>query len=311
MSCDYPIKAWWGSLNPSGKRGLVFKHQAAWPPMAESPLELPCGRCLGCRLETSRRWALRCMHENKMHKESCFLTLTYNNESLPEFGTLVPRHLQLFHKRLHNRLLDQRGYGIRYYACGEYGDLNKRPHYHSLIFGYDFSDKVLYSKNARDEAIYTSETLNSLWHDGGAPFGDCKIGAVTFESAAYVARYCTKKVGGKKRENGHYEVYNSDGLIAERVPEFAHMSRRPGIGQLYYEKYGSEIRTHDNVIVNGKPVPSLRYYDNLGEKVDPDRMKWLKFRRREQVDPFEQLVDRRRSKEILRHKTHALKERKL
>lgn len=311
MSCDHPIKAWYGGLLDSGKRGLVFKHQAAWPPLAHSPLELPCGRCLGCRLEYSRRWAVRLMHENKMHKQSCFLTLTYNNDSLPEFGTLVPRHLQLFHKRLHNRLLDQRGDGIRYYGCGEYGDLNQRPHYHSLIFGYDFPDKVFYANNGRDEPIYTSKLLNELWHDGGMPFGDCKIGAVTFDSAAYVARYVTKKVGGKKREDGHYEVHNADGVVSERQPEFAHMSRRPGIGATYYAKFGREIRDHDNIIVNGSPAPSVRYYDNLGKDVDPERSKWLKFRRLEKVDPLEQLVDRRKTKRILREQMHRMKERKL
>jgi len=251
------------------------------------------------------------MHENKMHQQSCFVTLTYNKDSLPDFGTLVPYHLQAFHKRLHNRLLDKRGYGIRYYGCGEYGDLNKRPHYHSLVFGYDFADKKFYSSNARGEHVYTSEELNSLWHDNGLPLGDCKVGALTFESAAYVARYCTKKVGGKDKEEGHYEVYNADGVVAERVPEFAHMSRRPGIGATYYAKYGHEIRTHDNVIVNGKAVPSVRFYDKLGEAVDSERMKVLKFRRRASVDPKEQLVDRRRTKEILRHKMFKMKERPL
>lgn len=246
-----------------------------------------------------------------MHQQSCFVTLTYNNDALPEFGTLVPRHLQLFHKRLHNRLLDERGEGIRYYGCGEYGDLNKRPHYHSLIFGYDFSDKKFYSKNARGESIFTSQLLDELWHDGGVPLGECKVGEVTFDSAAYVARYCTKKVNGEKRERGHYEVYNAEGVVSERVPEFAHMSRRPGIGATYYAKFGHEIRYHDNVIVNGKPVPSVRFYDKLGEAVDSDRMKALKFRRRAAVDPKEQLVDRRRTKEILRHKMFNLKERKL
>lgn len=280
--------------------------------MAESPIELPCGRCLGCRLETSRRWAVRLMHENKMHSQSCFVTLTYNNESLPDFGTLVPRHLQLFHKRLHNRLLDERGFGIRYYGCGEYGDLNKRPHYHSLLFGHDFSDKVLYSRNSRGESIFTSASLDELWHDGnGAPLGSCKIGEITFESAAYVARYCTKKVSGKMREDGHYEVYNADGVVAERVPEFAHMSRRPGIGQPYYEKYGAEIRQHDTVIMNGRAVPSTRYYDKLGEVVDAKRMKILKWRRRASVDKKEQLIDRRIAKRVLREMMHSKKERKL
>nr|AVQ10267.1 hypothetical protein [Gokushovirinae environmental samples] len=275
--------------------------------MAHSPMELPCGRCLGCRLEYSRRWAVRLMHENKMHAESCFVTWTYNNDCLPTAGTLVPRDLQGVHKRLHNRLLDKRGYGIRYYGCGEYGDLNKRPHYHSLIFGFRPTDGVLFGKNGRDESIFDSAYLTDVWGDKGA----VRFGEVSFDSAAYVARYCTKKVSGKKREDGHYLVYDSDGLVHERVPEFAHMSRRPGIGATYYAKYGAEIRAHDTVIVNAKEVPSTRYYDNLGAGVDPARMKALKFKRRAAVDPAEQLVDRRATKRILRQKMHSLKERKI
>nr|QJB19318.1 MAG: replication initiator protein [Microvirus sp.] len=311
MSCDFPIKAWYGNLLESGKRGLVFKHALAWPPLAQAPLELPCGRCLGCRLEYSRRWAIRLMHENKMHSESCFVTWTYDNDSLPVAGSLVKSHLQGVHKRLHNRLLDKRGYGIRYYGCGEYGDLNKRPHYHSLIFGFRPEDGRFFSRNGRDECVYDSEFLNDVWQfKGAARFGD-----VTFDSCAYVARYVTKKVNisdkTPERLRDTYVVYDADGLIHERVPEFAMMSRRPGIGATYYAKYGSEIRTHDSVIVNGKAVPSTRYYDDLGKCLDPERAKWLKFRRLEKVVPSEQLVDRRKTKRILRQQMHKLKERRL
>lgn len=305
MSCDAPIQAYFaGSVNPdTGKRPVQFKLNGS---LSGSRLLLPCGKCAGCRLEHSRVWAVRLMHENKMHKQSAFLTLTYDADNLPDFGTLVPGHLQAFHKRLHNRLLDQRGYGIRYYGCGEYGDMNKRPHYHSLIFGYDFPDKRLYSKNARGESIFTSALLDDIWK-----LGACKIGTVSFDSAAYVARYCVKKVDGAKREAGHYVVYNADGVVAERVPEFAHMSRRPGIGATYFEKYGNEIATHDNVIVNGRAVPSIRYYDLQIARVDPLRLLVLKRNRRRKAVWFERTVDRRRVKEILRLKQLKSKERKL
>jgi hypothetical protein len=305
MSCYAPIEGFRSGLvsAKTGKRAMQFTRNGSFTGVANL---LPCGNCIGCRLERSRQWAMRLMHENKMHSQSCFLTLTYSNSFLPDYGTLVPRDLQLFHKRLHNRLLDERGVGIRYYSCGEYGDLSKRPHYHSLVFGYDFSDKILYSKNSRDESIFSSKSLNDIWS-----LGECKIGEVTFDSAAYVARYCVKKVNGAQREAGHYLVYDADGVVHERVPEFAHMSRRPGIGATYFDKFGSEIATHDSVIVGGKEVPSIRYYDLKIEALDPSRIVVLKRNRRRKAVWFERTVDRRRVREVLTLKQYRMKERKL
>nr|QJB19095.1 MAG: replication initiator protein [Microvirus sp.] len=299
MSCDSPIQAYAGSVNPvTGKRPLQFTLSGSFSGVRQM---LPCGKCAGCRLDRSRQWAVRCMHESKMHAASCFVTLTYDVDNLPTVGSLVPRHLQLFHKRLNMRLTRERGYGIRYYGCGEYGDLNKRPHYHSLIFGFDPPDKKFYSGD-----IFESDYLSDVWGLGGV-----KVGALTFESCAYVARYCMKKVDGKQREAGHYAVYDSDGLIHERVPEFPHMSRRPGIGSTYFDKYGSEIAQHDTIIVSGREVPSIRYYDLKIEKLDPARLLLLKRNRRRRSVWFERQVDRRRVKEILRLKRLKLKERKL
>nr|QJB19217.1 MAG: replication initiator protein [Microvirus sp.] len=304
MSCFAPLTAYYSAhKNESGKRSLQFRPQGS---LSGSRMQLPCGRCMGCRLEHSRRWAIRMMHEARMHTESCFVTLTYNNQSLPEYGTLVPRDLQLFHKRLNNRVYERTGHGIRYFGCGEYGDLNKRPHYHSIVFGYDFKDKLLYSRNGRDESIFSSRELNDVW-----PMGECKLGAVTFESCAYVARYVCKKVGGAQREGGHYAVYDSDGVVFERTPEFANMSRRPGIGLRYFEKYGGEIALHDSVIMDCKEVPSTRYYDNQIERLDPDRMVVLKVLRRRKAVWKERQVDRRRVKERLLIARSKQKERKL
>lgn len=304
MGCDSPIQAFRaGTINPAtGKRPLQFTRQGSFSGVR---MGIPCGKCTGCRLEHSRRWAVRLMHENKMHKFSEFITLTYRNEDLPEVGTLVPSHLQAFHKRLHNRLLYERGYGIRYYACGEYGDENKRPHYHSILFSAWFADRKLYGYS-NGNPIYTSELLDEIWG-----LGSCKIAAVTFETCAYVARYVTKKVDGKQREAGHYQVYDYDGVVHERVPEFSVMSRRPGIGAPYLAKYGKEIMTHDSVIVNGREVPSVRYYDLWIEKNFPGKIELIKKRRHRKMmlAPWLERVspDRRRVKEILRIK--ALKEK--
>lgn len=262
MSCSSPIAAYkLAKRSENGKNVISFKPRGL---VIEglTPLSLPCGKCLACRLKRSHVWAIRCVHESKMYSDNCFLTLTYDNDHLPSNGTLIVRDLQLFLKRLHNRLLRERGYGIRYFACGEYGDLNLRPHYHVLLFGFRPTDCRKYSENGGN-VIYSSRSLDELWS-----FGAVRIGDVNYKSAAYVARYSLKKVDGAKRDAGHYAVFDGDGVITERLPEFALMSRRPGIGTAYYEKYGGEIRRHDNIIIDNKPVPSIRYYDLKFEALD-------------------------------------------
>lgn len=304
MSCYRPLIGYFAKTkNPSGKRSLQFNRTGSF---SGSPVKVPCGSCVGCKLERTRVWGIRCLHENRMHKESCFVTLTYSNEFLPANGSLDPRCLQLFHKRLHNRLLDSRGVGIRYFGCGEYGDLNQRPHYHSLLFGYRPHDLVLYSENRRGEAIYSSRFLDEVWS-----FGNVRVGAVSFESAAYVARYSIKKATKQQREDGHYVVYDSDGVVHERVPEFAVMSRRPGIGSSYFDKYGSEIMAHDSVIVGGREVPSVRYYDLKIEALDSKRLDEIKKVRRSKSKWSERLVDRRIIKEQIASQNLRRKERKL
>lgn len=223
---------------------------------------------------------------------------------MPLVGTLVKDHLVDFHKRLHNRLLYHRGVGIRYFGVGEYGDISRRPHYHSIIFGYDFPDKLIYSRNSKDQLVYSSKLADEIWG-----LGNVKIGTVSFESAAYVARYCCKKVDGVLRERGHYLVYDADGLVHERLPEFSHMSRRPGIGRSYFDKYGKEIATHDSIIVDGKEVPSVRYYDQRIEAVDPERLALIKKKRRRKAVWRERQVDRRRTKENLLRLTVKAKQR--
>lgn len=215
----------------------------------------PCGHCTGCRLEKSRQWAMRCMHEASMHKESCFVTLTYNEGNLPygdqEIPTLNPIDIEKFWKRLRREY----GNGIKYYACGEYGERTNRPHYHACIFGVDFQDKKLCSLTERGDKTYTSDILDTIWG-----LGNCVIGDVTFESAAYVARYVMKKQLGKKAE-----MYKRLGI----VPEFARMSRRPGIGAGWYDKYQKEVYPFGFVRARGNKSKPPRYYQKLLERVNP------------------------------------------
>jgi hypothetical protein len=234
MPCYHPQSAYRTS---SG--GVTFCRSAS---LSGEKFTLPCGQCIGCRLERSRQWAMRLMHEKKLHSATAFLTLTYDDEHLPPGGTLVKRDFQLFMKRLRKSHPNP----VRFYACGEYGETTLRPHYHVILFNCRFSDIRLHSKNSRDENLYTSPKCQSLW-----PQGHHLIGEVTFESAAYVARYCVKKINGVLAEQ-HY---------GQRQPEFSLMSRRPGIASNYYAKYGQELRDHDNAIVNSRPQALTRFYD--------------------------------------------------
>ena len=228
MTCYHPLKAYW-AVSKDGDRSITFNYNKSEGVM----IKLPCGQCIGCRLERSRQWAVRCMHEASMHKSNCFVTLTYNDYYLPENGSLVKSDFQKFMKRLRKKV----GTTVRYYYCGEYGENFGRPHYHVILFGYDFKDKFLWRENSNGDKCYRSELLEQLW-----PFGISEIGDVTFQSAAYVARYVMKKRTGDVAK----EYYG------DRLPEYNDMSRRPGIGALWLEKYQNDVYPHDFVVMNGK-----------------------------------------------------------
>lgn len=252
MPCYFPLTAF--RSPPDGtaaKRPLFFRDA---PGLVECLI--PCGNCIGCRLDKSRTWAARLMHELRMHNNvGYFVTLTLSDDNL-EFSeltgaaTLVKSHLQKFFKRLRKA-----GYAIRYYAVGEYGEQTGRPHYHAIIFGLDFSDRRLYGKS-NGLNLYTSATLDRIWS-----LGQCFIGDITFESCAYCARYVLKKLTG-----------NMAGLYAyeDILPEFALMSRRPGIGSSFYDRFSTDIFPADICVIRGNVVISPpRYYSNKFSLSDP------------------------------------------
>lgn len=269
MPCFRPLTGYRSKcVGASGKRAIVFSRADALDP--NDPVTLPCGQCRFCRLEHSRQWALRCFHEASLYDRNCFLTLTYRDEFLPRFGSLDYNAPVLFMKRLRERF----GSGIRSFGCAEYGELLARPHYHICLFNFDFEDKVLF-KRSGENSLYVSESLNELW-----PFGFATVGALTFESAAYVARYVTKKCTG--RDSGsHYEcVDGRSGEVGEKAPERSVcVSRRPGIGREWYEKFGAFVREHDFVVLRGRRVRPAKYYDRLFDVFDPEGFALKKLQR--------------------------------
>jgi len=252
MTCYHPITAW-RSIDGRGANGkwpLSFKKSEGY---SDLEVQIPCGKCIGCRLEQSRQWAMRCTHEATLHKENCFLTLTYDNYHLDPSGSLNVTDIQLFMKRLRRRF---EGKKIRYFQCGEYGDLHQRPHHHVILFGLDFYDKEVAEVAENGFVLYCSSTLANLW-----PFGLHRIGGVTFESTAYVARYVMKKISGPAAED-HYQG---------RIPEYITMSRRPGIAYGWIEKYKDDVYPHDYVVIrNGIKCKPPAYYDKIFDRIQDD-----------------------------------------
>lgn len=272
MPCFHPLDAYQLLVrNANGKRPVVFKEPTD---ASFYRLQVACGRCIGCRLEYSRQWAIRCMHEASLHVENCFVTLTYADEHLPAGATLVRRDFTLFVKRLRKHIQPRK---IKHYSCGEYGERRYRPHYHACIFGYDFPDKV-YLTTKNGNTYWRSATLERLW-----PLGQSMLGAVTFESAAYVARYCTAKVTGQ-RAKGHYEIVDPEtGEVFNRKPEFSAMSLRPAVGKEWLLRYQDETYRDDTVVSRGREMKPPKYYDRQYEIIAPERMQKVRLRREEEA----------------------------
>ena len=269
MACFSPLDAW---QTPTGQ--IVFY---------DSPgtryMQLSCGQCAGCRLKRSSEWALRCVHEAQLHKQNCFITLTYNSVHLPDNASLVKRDHQLFFRRLRKAIKPKK---VKYYLCGEYGSKG-RPHYHAIVFGHDFCDRVFIGKTNSGHDLYTSPELERIWGKGFVQVGD-----VTYESAAYVARYIMKKVLGKgvdqiDEETGlkPYERYDSkSGEIFRVLPEYTAMSRGGrnghGIAHDWITRFSGDCYPKDYIHHDGRPVGIPRYYDEYMKRNDAELIDGVK-----------------------------------
>lgn len=248
MACNYPIQAY---RLKDGK--IVFDTKQGYDIIAY--IKLPCGQCVGCRLERSRQWAMRCMHESSLYEQNCFITLTYNDEHLPDNRELQYEDFQKFMKRLRKRNPKRK---IRFFMCGEYGEKFGRPHFHACLFNIDFNDRLYLKTTPSGSKIYTSATLEDVWRDSiGNPIGYATVGDVNFDSAGYVARYVMKKVKG----DAHYETIDIEtGECGQKQSEFIHMSLKPGIGQGFYKKWKDDIFPNDYCVVNGIATKPPKYY---------------------------------------------------
>lgn len=307
MSCLSPLTGWRAicGKNENGKWPVVFDISKGFRDM---PVVVPCGQCIGCRLDKAKDWAGRCIQESKLWDSNYFLTLTYDDaltpvhdygvgfdpkRHRPSDGSLMPYHLQLFWKRLRKwvfskapseakiaafrrsssaispyrsglgrepvyELVDGKKTlvnGVRYFAAGEYGSQTQRPHYHAIVFNLEIPDLIPAGRGANGDPLWVSNILNDIWGHGRVI-----VGAVTFESAGYVARYTTKKIYGAKSD----EVYGS------RIEPFSRSSNRPGVGANWFIKYADEVSRVGFVLINGHRNPVPRYYLNKMEKMNKD-----------------------------------------
>lgn len=219
MPCYHPVPAF-----QDGAGAPVV----LWPPFGQSTFTVPCGTCLGCRQARAQEWALRCEHEGRSWANNCFLTLTYDEAHLPPHGHLNGDDLAGFLKRLRERcksvyspVVRDPLHGFRFFACGEYGELNGRPHYHCILFNCSFSDVVVCGKN-----LWRSAFVNAIWR-----CGDVKIGDFSPASAMYVAQYSVKK------QRLGCDV---DGVV--RPAPFLRMSLKPPIGYYWVRRWKEDLQ---------------------------------------------------------------------
>ena len=291
MPCISPLKGWKDPFNG----GFVGRRPSGRP----EKMEVACGQCLGCRLDYSRMWAMRIVHESSLHEldgGNCFVTLTYRDKKdctlsqlsdgyhIPDDWSLNLDHFQKFMKRLRKAFAPQK---VRFFHVGEYGrkckhgiDVDRvgcplcfvgRPHYHAALFNCSFPDLLSYTSDG-GVLRYTSPMLESIWK-----YGFVDVGELNFASAAYGARYILKKVNGGRADD-HYMTYDLNGEVTWIRPEYVTMSRRPGIGREWYDKYRDDIFPADNVPVAGygivQKVP--RFYEEIFKTEDPLSLEEIK-----------------------------------
>lgn len=291
MTCFFPLTAWKSNdlddVNlATGKTRMVFRKDAGLP---STETQLPCGQCIGCRMDRSRSWAARIMNEAQLHEKNCFVTLTYNEKHIGD-GSLNKRDMQLFMKKLRKRNPD---IPIRYFQCGEYGTQLGRRHHHAILFGYYPEDAVFF-RRLNGNNLYLSRTIADCW-----PHGLHSIGELTVDSAMYVAKYVTKKITGKDAEE-HYQG---------KKPEFVTMSLKPGIGKEFYNTFKGDIYNHDKMVISNDFITRPpKYYDRMHELHFPDEFAAIKAKRRDFASSHQECEERLQIRNKLAHiKTKEIK----
>lgn len=261
MGCVQPQSAW--RLRRGD--GITFTRSLGW---ADRPVAIACGRCLGCQKAKNAQWAIRVLHEAQCHEFNCFITLTIDDEHMPEDQSLDLRHWQLFAKRLRKNVGP-----FRFFMSGEYGDRTERPHYHACIFGMDFrlADAEPMENTSGKDLLWNSPQLDKLWG-----MGHVAIGALSYESAHYTAKYLQKRSVKDKGQNRDERG---------RLHEFISMSKNPGIGAEWIRRFKNETLNSQVITHEGKIHAVPKYYE--GFFTDDELVKW----RREKQKKIDHLIE--------------------
>lgn len=261
-----------------------YKH---YPPLDYEYIKVPCGKCVGCRSANAKSWSVRAYQEAQMHKDNCFITLTYADDSdivLDDplcLFSLRYRHFQLFMKKLRKEYKNDK---IRFIVSGEYGTQSGRAHWHAILFGFDFPDKKL-ETTSKGYRHFSSSTLSKLW-----PHGLVDIANVDYGTCQYVAQYVLKKL--PDMDDPIYLDFKGQKLeFTDRCPEIVRMSNRRGIGYQWFEKYGEQSVLNQQILIknnSGKPIKCRppRYYEALYDVINHSKMEEIKEERTEKMKNY-------------------------
>lgn len=267
MACYSPLNAFKTTTpNKNGKFPIVFKEEGT---LGARPVTIPCGKCIGCKIDKSREWTIRCINELTVHDSNCFITLTYDNVHVPENQSIDIKDFQDFMRELRRKYAPKK---IRYFACAEYGEQGDRPHFHAILFGIKFDDSLDYVINGKK--LWSSGELSKIWTKG---FNT--VGEATSESISYVAGYVSKKIQREMENEGFVNIESGEDDIWFRKREVVMMSRRPGIGYMWFKRYHKSIMKDDFLINEGFQFKVPRYYDKLHEAIDKGNHDLVKYNR--------------------------------
>ena len=275
--------------NELEKKGSVWRYQL-----------IPCQNCWACNMNYSAEWATRIMYECQKTDHNYFITLTYDDEHLPIAsktwyngttyendgtweGTLDPKDMDKFINSL-RKYFERKGHtGIKYYYCGEYGTTTYRPHHHLILMKCPLDIEQFYDCHidGRYKEHWKSHEIERFWKNGMID-----IGEVEWASAAYVARYCMKKIF----HNTTKERYFEEG----KYPEYVRMSRRPGIGMDYYREHVKDIYKYDEINVKNFhgmtiTVKPPKAWDRKFKEQFPEEYENLKLSRQKAADRANQI----------------------
>ena len=293
------------------KYQMYLEHEL---PKNVTEISLPCGKCLACQHSKATTWATRIMHECSMHEHNHFITLTFDDYHLENKNkpySIDLDEIQRFIKRLRKKIKTK----FKVYYCGEYGDTTGRAHYHLGLMNCDFPDKTIYKQNLDGtQKEYNSELLNKAWQN----FGHAHILELNFGTAYYLASYLAKKINRSLNSKDYKNIaeieekfglklsskfHNSLQASPKSVPaqlvddhynkiigtntimqdiEFAYMSRKPGIGYTWYQKYKKDL-FKGFIVSNGHKLAIPKYYMRLLKEDFPEQYDKIAQKRFEQI----------------------------